>query len=660
MASIDEIILREANPFDPVTFKTGNFWQDDSSNAYTTVESIHQEAIVQITQMLDTVATDHRTRTVMLAGDAGAGKSYVLNRLKHLLNSKAFFVYIDPFKESDHIWRHTLRRTVDSLMNKPEGQEDSQLLLWLKSLPVFQDHGFMKKLLGERGLFINNFRSTYPVGIHQAKEFFSALYSLTQPDLYLIACDWLRGEDLDEEDLKALGVKKSIDSETFAQGILSNFGRISTSTYPIVLCFDQIESKLLPDGTADIQPIFVVNTTFHADNLKNFLIIISIVSDTWKQNQHRIQQADKDRVEKLVLLKRINLDQAEAIWASRLYPLHLQADPKPESSIFPLSRQALEQKFPGGKTTPRFTLTLGQNLFLEYKSKIIGHEIPPPDVTTSFKLLWAKELKKTKEKVTRIRHFSSLDLATMLREAIAALNVEKIQHKFLPSPTYSRYSFAYQQSIQTQKNGIVWAEEPSLNSFYNIMKACQKANDRGSCQKLYLVRAETIGRNKHRGYQLCNQIFNGSPHVRLIPDLNSVHYLATYDRLVNSASAQELVLGGKTITLSELEMLVRESKVLHDCLLLQQLGVVPKGKVQPDPVNPSLEDAKKFLLDFVKIHHVIAQKTVAQNVHHQFSDLNDEHIQSVIQRLCQDRKIRILDENAPEDEKIICLIPQSA
>lgn len=662
MASLNDIILREASPFDPVTFKTGNFWQeDDSSSTYTTVESIHQDSIAQITEILDLVAKDHQTRTVMLAGDPGSGKSYVLSRLKHILSSRAFFVYIDPFKDNDHIWRHTLRRTVDSLMYSPEGEEDSQLLLWLKSLSVFDDRGLMKKMFGEKSLFIRDFRSTYPVGIHRAKDFFSVLYSLTRSDLYQIACDWLRGEDLDEEDLSSLGVKKSIDNETDAQGILSNFGKISTSTQPIVLCFDQIESKLLPDGTADIQPVFTVNTIFHSEKLKNFLIIISIVVDTWRQNHERIQQSDKDRVEKVVGLKRIDLDQAEAIWATRLYPLHMQSSPKPETRISPLTRQTLEQKFPGGKTTPRAALAVGQRSFLEYKSKLAGQEIFPPDAVASFKLLWAKEFNKTKSKITRIRHFSSLELATMLRQAIAALKAEELKSKFLPSSAYESYSFACKHPKNAEMIGLVWAEEPNLRSFFNIMRACERAIERNLCQTLYLIRAEGIGRSSNQGYRLCNQIFNGSPHIRLKPDLGSIHYLATYDRLVNSASAQELVISGKTISLAELEKLIQESKVLYDCHLLQSLGIVPTQKSQKTKKEePHLDQAKGFLLNFVKVHHVIAQKTVAQNVHHQFSDLSDKQIQTMIHSLCQERKIRILDENAPDDEKIICLIPESS
>ncbi|UBF27000.1 ATP-binding protein [Kovacikia minuta CCNUW1] len=655
MATIEDIIRQEVNPFDPVTFKTGNFWQEDNYVVASTVDSIHQDAIVQITQVLNQIAKDNYTRTVMLAGDAGSGKSYVLKRLKQTLNSKAFFAYISPFVDSDYIWRHTLRQTVDSMMHKPEGKEESQLLLWLKSLSVFRDRNLMKKLLGERNLFINNFKAANPSGIFQAKEFFGVLYDLTNPDLYFTACSWLRGDDLDEDDLKALKVKKSIDSETAAQGILANLGKISVSTYPIVLCFDQVESKQLPDGSADIQPVFNISTSFHNERLKNFLIIISIVTNTWRQNSDRIQQSDRDRVEKLVALKPITLDQAESLWTSRLSFLHHQASPKPESNIYPLTREMLEKKFPGGKTTPRLTLVLGQQSFLKHK---LGGEIEiiQTDIVAFFKLLWEQEFKKTEQKITRIRHFSEPELISMLSRTLAALQMKEIQPKLLPSPTYSSYSFTCRNPKRDGKIGLIWSENPS-SSFFHVMNACQRVSEKQQCRALYLIRAEGTGKANSKSYGIYKKIFVDSTNNRHIkPDVESVHYLATYDRMVNSVHSQELVVAGETIKLSELEALIRDSEVLKGCPLLQDLGIFPRPKMK----EPDLRREKEFLLSFVKIHHLISRKVASQNTFSQFPKLNDAQMKHLIQELCQEKLISILDESVSVEDQIIYLVPNQS
>ncbi|NJL40178.1 MAG: hypothetical protein HC899_28085, partial [Leptolyngbyaceae cyanobacterium SM1_4_3] len=65
MTAIDQIIRQAINPFDPATFKPGNFWHEEQNPALD-VESIHQEVIREVEAVLDQVAQDHRTRTMMI------------------------------------------------------------------------------------------------------------------------------------------------------------------------------------------------------------------------------------------------------------------------------------------------------------------------------------------------------------------------------------------------------------------------------------------------------------------------------------------------------------------------------------------------------------------------------------------------------------------
>ena len=446
MATLDQIIQREANPFDPVTFTTGNFWNNDVGGAASTVQSIHQEAIEEIESVLDLVIKDNYTRSILLQGDRGCGKSYLLARLKTTFNSKAFFAYIGRCTHSDYIWRHTLRQLVDSLMHVPEGQSESQLLLWLKGLSAFRDRSFMKKMLGERGLFILNFRSTYPTGIYQANDFFNALYQLANPKLFFSACDWLRGENLDGEQLKLLGVRSVIDNEEAAKGIIGNFGKIAGDTKPIVLCFDQVESgPRLSDNSLSLSPYFEVNTTLHNEHLKNFLVLISIVQDIWHgyDNKRAMPQSDRDRLNKSITLKDISWEQVKALWTLRLYPLHCQAEPKPKSPIAPLDEGILAKHFPGGKVNLRNSLILGQKFF--FQSKLgPGDEPQPENSLAAFQLLWRKEFNETQVKIDRIRKFSSLELVEMLKQALKALGIKIVKNEFLPSKNYRSYSFSCQ------------------------------------------------------------------------------------------------------------------------------------------------------------------------------------------------------------------------
>ncbi len=695
MTAIDDIIKRQVNPFDLINLKPGNFWGEQQDSALM-VESIHQQEIAEIEGLLDLVATDHRSRSILLLGDSGSGKSYLLGRLKRTLNPKAFFAYIGPWVDSDHIWRHILRYSVDSLIQIPEGEQESQLMLWLKSLSAFTKRSLKQRIFNDsiwqflqsdRQKFIKHLKDTYKqIGIYNPDIFFGVLHDLTDPEIYPLACEWLRGDDLSEESMQALRVKHCIDTEDAAKNILANFGRISTETQPIVLCFDNLDNiPHLSDGFQDFQALFNVNTTIHNDNLKNFLIIISIITNTWKRNGDRIQQADKARIDRAVRLKLITLDQAEALWAFRLNPLHQEATPQPNSPIYPLTRQALELNFPGGRTLPRNTLILGRQEYQKYKEKIKTpsytkppvvtpsvqstsdetptpiNPLPPVDdrerIKAEFQLLWQQEYKKVQTKNTKITLLSSPELIRMLEEALAALQIPAIKPKLLKGK-YANYSFSYQQSSKRQKVGIVWTEDSNMTSFYNVMNACQKAIQLNHCQTLYLIRLGSVGKPNLAGNQIYKQIFTHTNHGHIKPNLSAVHYLATYHSLVNSALANELVVFGKIIDLEELKTLTRESEVLQNCTLLQELKIVTIPNDDKDNSNhqTDLQPVKEFLLNLVKIQGYMGVPTLIQQAVSNFALVKESEIKDLIQQLCQEKKVQIIDPKAKLQDQLICLV----
>ena len=663
MATLAEIIQQEVNPFDPVTLKTGNFWTDDKQKDIPTVSSIHQEAIEEIENLLHTVAKDHYTRTLLLMGDSGCGKSYLLARLKQNFNHQAFFAYIDPCPSSDCIWRHTLRYSVDSLMHAPAGEQESQLLLWLKNLANFRDRSLMKQLLGAKGLFLLNFRSTYPTGIFQPKDFFSVLYQLTKPELYFLACDWLRGENLDEKDLNKLGVTTVIDSEESARGILGNFGRISEYNKPIVLCFDQVETYRHSDGSFDISSVFNVNTTLHNSNFRNFLVIISIIRNQFREHKDNLHQSELARIEQFVTLKSIDLKQVEALWSTRLAYLHSQAQPKPKSDIAPLDINKLQRQYPGEKANLRDCLALASKLFLAYKT---GRENVEENLPASFHLLWQQELQKTRANLNRIRQFSSQELIDMLQQTAIALQVSQVKNKFLEGK-YASYSFSYKSLDQNQLFGVLWCEEPSLKSFVFAMKAGDKAKKRNRNYILILLRSEPVGNPKNKGYQLYKKVFRRSPHRHLQPTLDDVSYLKTYQKLANEAIAGDLVLGSKTITLTQLQSLLCHSGVLAECNLLRELSIVPSKNHIPakDSRQPKV---KELLLNLVKVHKIIGKqklidevkegfglknRSISEQANHQLASLKPEEIEKSLTQLQTENQISIANPDAPLEEQII-------
>jgi energy-coupling factor transporter ATP-binding protein EcfA2 len=658
VATLEQIIQREANPFDSVTFRPVDFWTEDKQSSTATVESIHQEAITQIQDVLQNVIRDNRTRTVLLTGDSGCGKSYLLSRLKKTLNDRAFFAYIEPCSSNDSIWRHTLRYTVDSLMYVPEGEKESQLLLWLKGLSAYHDSGgIIELLLGKKNHFIRELRSIYPIGIYQPRDFFAVLYELTNPELKFSACDWLRGNHISEDELNALGVKSVIDSEEAAKEILGNFGRISADNKPIVLCFDQVEAARFPDGSVDLSSVFNVNTTFH-HHLKNFLVIISIVLDKWRSERTSIIRSDLARIDREIILKQINLEQVEALWASRLYSIYCQAHPKPKSPIEPLKKQDLERKYPGGKANLRDSLNFGGKLFQLFKpdSKIKPNPLP------AFQILWQHELNQNRDEISRICQLSAQQLIEMLISAMTALKIQPIKPRFLDGK-YASYSFSYQPN-KSKTVGILWNEDSNMRSFYFAMKACEKSIKLNSNITLKLIRAEPLGKPTTQGYKLYRQLFNGLSYCHITPDLESIHYLKTYQKLVNDARSGDLVLNFEPLSLAYLENLVRETKVLQQCRVLQDLEIVLPDSTNRCPPDPEKERAKlikqvkEFLLNLVKHHQLLGQEILIKQTKSQFTEVEEAEIDNLIQELCEEKKISFVNPKAKPKERLVCLVPQ--
>ena len=668
MPSIEQLVRQNINPFDPTTFRPGNFWKE-TQDENQEVSSIHKGVLDTVEQTLDLLLRDRKTRTLLLMGDAGSGKSYLLGRLKRRLNSKACFAYVTPWPDSKFIWRHVLRQTVDSLLETPEGQSESQLLCWLKGLEVLKQKGIAKRIRGERSVFVGDMRASFPSGLYRPRDFFGVLYELLNPETRMTASDWLRGEDLDEEELKILKVKHSIDSEDAAQKILANFGQIADSTQPIVICFDNLDNiPSKADGKPNLQAMFNVNSTLHNEKVNNFLILVSIITSNWRDNRGAIAHADRDRIDEELPLRLINLDEAEAIWASRLQPLHAQANPKPLSKISPLTRQWLEHKYPGGKVAPREALILAEQLTHTFKREGSLPDIPntvsddPLTISlgssiASFELAWQKEFQETGEQLSRIAQFSSPELVRRLQEALEALAVSEVRAGVLPSPTYKSYSLGHQQS--GQKVGIVWTEDGSLTSFCNVMKACQKMLDSGIRTQLYLIRAANLGTQRNKGFQIFKEVFAGSKHAHIKADLESVQYLEAYHRLVNAAASRELVIASQTPDVSELQALVRSSDVLAGCKLLQQLGIVKSHIIDDtDPENwADVETAKKYILNLMATQSMVGMQAVVNRAGEHVPSLSTEDIQNVVYALCDANKIQMLDPTAQPENQLLCWVP---
>lgn len=265
-------------------------------------------------------------------------------------------------------------------------------------------------------------------------------------------------------------------------------------------------------------------------------------------------------------------------------------------------------------------------------------------------------MKKTQDKNQKITLFSAPDLIRMLEESLQALQIPDIKTKLLRGK-YASYSLSYSKSKKSNRVGIVWTEDSGMASFFNVMSASQKAILANACKNLYLIRSGSLGTAKLKGYQLFRKIFKGNKNIHLKPHLSSVHQLATYHNLVNSAAAQELVLSGKVIKLEELQELIRNSQILEKCILLQDLGIVTKPVGDEDDTNKiDFTPVRDFLFNLIKTQGFMGVPTLINQCISQFSDAEEDDVKSLIQGLCEEGIVKIIDPKANLEDQLICLV----
>ncbi|MBY0430133.1 MAG: ATP-binding protein, partial [Rhodospirillales bacterium] len=220
MPTLDELIIRELNPFDQ--YVTGHILEEDLDP---TEDAIHRPVLEAILAEVEALRADRRrqTRTLLLVGDSGSGKSFLLKRLRTALGKSASLAYVPPWPHTGCLRRHILAQIIESLRHKAPRAKDTQLIVWMKDL--------LKKWIKElkenptlyksdqndmRRSFIKYMRKTAPNGIHNPDEFFGVLYDLSSEELHDHACDWLRGVHIDEEAAATLGNPDPIDDDAKA------------------------------------------------------------------------------------------------------------------------------------------------------------------------------------------------------------------------------------------------------------------------------------------------------------------------------------------------------------------------------------------------------------------------------------------------------------
>ncbi|MGN7613342.1 hypothetical protein ACQZV8_14800 [Magnetococcales bacterium HHB-1] len=342
--------LRKNNPF--VSSSAGDPWEAATPSVASVNGPVFQAVKRLIQQLTENPA---QNLACLILGEAGSGKTHLVGRVLNHSRQSGYpfsFAYIQPLEDPNRAFRYLLRELVINLcqpVEELEGRTQLHLLLaqimieMLKKryatkpgvsssdevdkqikepIAFYPFRAFLSdKILAEMqrdALF--TLRRAHP---DIDKKFLKVLFQYGQEETEIPAADWLKGEELDDEDLDLLGVSnravmQEAALEEEARRILISLGLLlGRYSHPLILCFDRLENLITKEQLRAQGRL----TEFIVDVMKSSMPLLFARTQQWEDN--RLSGAlNKQIIERLETnqfdLEGCSLEQAESLVESRL------------------------------------------------------------------------------------------------------------------------------------------------------------------------------------------------------------------------------------------------------------------------------------------------------------------------------------------------------
>jgi UDP-glucose 6-dehydrogenase len=100
-----------------------------------------------------------------------------------------------------------------------------------------------------------------------------------------------------------------------------------------------------------------------------------------------------------------------------------------------------------------------------------------------------------------------------------------------------------------------------------------------------------------------------------------------------------------------------KSKILNNCGLLEKLGLVVSNYDSDDQenANQQFKEYNNYIFYLVKSQICLNTQIIMQKTNYCFPELSESKIEALIQQLCWQKKLRIIDPKAPLESQLICL-----
>ncbi len=355
---------------------------------------LRQFEILKFRQLPGKEKLSHAQLVVSL--HAGYGKSHLIGRLFHKLNRQATLIYLRPFEYASACWKSILLKMVQELdfpdnieSEAGNGKENTQLeafvngifthlaansiergiipcrnmeytVEWLCNginkknnriwrnwiLKNFQKDTVTNDFIGQ--LRKNGVKLSSASSVSWLRVFFTYSYSYKQ-ELKEACLNWLKGESIDEDDARKIGIRKKDDipnpemsgreSNELCKYRLQDFCQLAGFFRPFVFCFDQTENygkdKTLAKELGSVIQVL-------ADETYNQITVITTNQIPWTKNIAPCwEDAYLNRLSSPLELEGINRTQAEELIEQRFRKCKIED----KKSYFIADRIWLDQLF---------------------------------------------------------------------------------------------------------------------------------------------------------------------------------------------------------------------------------------------------------------------------------------------------------------------------
>lgn len=214
------------------------------------VPELHKPTLDAVHRLIHAAKQVGQPTSLLVVGEAGSGKTHLVAQLRDDLRADPGTLVVTVSLLGAYpngIWRHIRKRLADDLLREIDGHPGGLRRLLVARYPQW---GQVKAV---NGIFDIIFPPSAPkLAQLTAKdsdlqyELRAVLPKVFETSTELVASEWLRGRNLPDDDLAALGLKvedrTDQEQEVAAREVVLSLCRLASKSPALVIVFDNLES----------------------------------------------------------------------------------------------------------------------------------------------------------------------------------------------------------------------------------------------------------------------------------------------------------------------------------------------------------------------------------------------------------------------------------